>query len=156
VAIEQPEPEPEPIIEMPAEKPGTPIIEVAKVYTVIYSYLVRPDDYLLKIASNEYGDPDKWRDIYERNKERIGDDPNYILPFHNLELAKPEDQILITEYDFIIHVVAPGENLWSISKNKYGYELAWMVVFTDNEELLNANSGLLRPGMELRIRTKLW
>ncbi|MEE9162515.1 MAG: LysM peptidoglycan-binding domain-containing protein, partial [Candidatus Neomarinimicrobiota bacterium] len=121
-----------------------------------YMYLIRPDDYLTKIAWQEYGNPNEWRRIYSWNRDRIGSDPNLIYPYHELALYKPKDEIERWDYDYIIHVVEEGESLWSIAGMEYGDEIAWSVLFWDNEEALNANAGMLRPGMELRIRTRLW
>ncbi|MFB0517347.1 MAG: LysM peptidoglycan-binding domain-containing protein [Candidatus Neomarinimicrobiota bacterium] len=124
--------------------------------SVVYLYMIRPHDYLIKIAYNEYGNPNEWRRIYSWNRERIGDNPNLIYPYHELELYKPEDQIVKWDYDYTIHVVEKDETLWSIAGQKYGDEIAWIVIFWDNEKALNSNAGMLKPGMELRIRTELW
>ena len=124
--------------------------------SVSYLYMIRPDDYLSKIAWEEYGNPNEWRRIYRWNRERIGDDPNLIFPYHELALYKPQNEISDWSYDYIIHLVKSGESLWSIAGSEYGDEIAWAVIFWDNEEILNANSGMLKPGMELRIRTELW
>ena len=124
--------------------------------SVTYMYLIRPDDYLTKIAWQEYGNPNEWRRIYSWNRDRIGDDPNLIYPYHELALYKPESEIERWDYDYIIHVVDEGESLWSIAGKEYGDEIAWSVLFWDNEDALNVNAGMLKPGMELRIRTQLW
>lgn len=121
-----------------------------------YLYMIRHNDYLVKIATNEYGNPNEWRRIYSWNRERIGDDPNLIYPYHELDLLKPVEEIVEWSYDYTIHVVEQGETLWSIAGDVYGDEIAWIVIFWDNEELLNSNAGWLEPGMELRIRTELW
>jgi len=121
-----------------------------------YLYMIRHNDYLVKIATNELGDPNEWRSIYSWNLERIGDDPNLIYPYHELELRKPENEIIRWDYDYTIHIVEEGETLWSIAGDAYGDEIAWIVIFWDNEETLDSNAGRLKPGMELRIRTELW
>ncbi len=121
-----------------------------------YLYMIRHNDYLVKIATNEYGNPNEWRSIYSWNLERIGDDPNLIYPYHELELRKPENEIIRWDYDYTIHIVEQGETLWSIAGDAYGDEIAWIVIFWDNEETLDSNAGRLKPGMELRIRTELW
>ena len=59
-------------------------------------------------------------------------------------------------YDYVIHVVVTGESLWTIASQEYNDELAWIILFWDNEELLQTEQGLLDPGMELRIRTRLY
>ena len=161
-ATEVPAPEEEQIVTV---EPEEPVIETAPAEPVAveetiedsaaYEYLIRPDDYLTKIAIDEYGDPKQWRKIYAWNIERIGDDPNYILPFHGLKLFKPVDQIVQTEYDYTIHTVVSGETLWSIAGNEYSEQRAWIVIYWDNSELLMSPNGLLKLGMELRIRTNL-
>jgi nucleoid-associated protein YgaU len=121
-----------------------------------YWYMIRPDDYLTKIAYKEYGNPNEWRSIYGWNRERIGDDPNLIYPYNELQLYKPEDEVRIWDYDYLIHVVVSGETLWSAAGDEYGDAIAWIVIFWDNEDTLNSNAGRIKPGMELRIRTELW
>ncbi len=122
-----------------------------------YGYMIRPDDYLGKIAYDQYGNANEWRSIYRWNRDRIGDDPNLIYPYNELELFKPTDEVAGLEltYDFRIHVVEQGETLWSISGSEYGDEKAWIVIFWDNEGTLEANNGMLTIGMELKIRTRL-
>ena len=41
------------------------------------SYVVKSGDSLSKIAEELLGDPDRWREIFEANKDKI-DDPNAI------------------------------------------------------------------------------
>lgn len=50
------------------------------------TYTVVPGDWLMKIASRQYGDWRKWADIYNANKAVIGDNPNLILPGQVLTL----------------------------------------------------------------------
>lgn len=121
-----------------------------------YWYMIRPNDYLTKIAYKEYGNPFEWRRIYSWNRDRIGDNPNLIYPYHELQLYKPEDEVHEWDYDYLIHVVVSGETLWSIAADEYGDSIAWIVIFWDNEDTLNSNAGRIKPGMELRIRTELW
>jgi nucleoid-associated protein YgaU len=127
-------------------------------YTDSSSYLVviRPNDYLGKIAQREYNNPGKWRNIYNWNRELIGDDPNALHPYRELELFKPEEEINDWTYEYIIHLVDQGETLWSIARDWYGDNLAWIILYSDNEELFNSNGGRLTQGMELRIRTGLF
>ena len=53
------------------------ITPVGKTYTVVKG------DSLSKIAKREYGDPSKWRQIYEANKDVI-DNPDLIEPGQDL------------------------------------------------------------------------
>lgn len=54
----------------PAEKPAT----TGK------SYTVKSGDSLWKIAQKHLGDGSKWREIYEKNKDVVGGNPNLIYP----------------------------------------------------------------------------
>jgi hypothetical protein len=47
-------------------------------------YLVRPGDYLSKIAQEYYGDAGQWPKIYAANREVIGPNPNKIFPGQRL------------------------------------------------------------------------
>ena len=131
-------------------------VEVSRLDSATYLYMIRHNDYLINIADKEYGDPSAWRQIYVWNRERIGDNPNLIYPYNELELYKPEEEIVEWGYEYIIHTVQEGETLWSIAGDEYGDQIAWSVVLWDNEELLNYNPEMVKPGMELRIRTALW
>ena len=119
-------------------------------------YMIKPGQTLSLIAYEEYGNPNEWRSIYGWNKEKIGDDPNMIHPYHYLDLLKPSENSVEFEPDYYIHKVTRGETLWTISKKEYGDQYAWVVLFWDNEEVLQENDGILKPGMELKVRTELW
>jgi nucleoid-associated protein YgaU len=58
----------------PTVKPAT------KTHTVVAG------DTLSSIADHYYGDPDKWRDIYAKNKKLIGSNPALIKPGQKLAL----------------------------------------------------------------------
>jgi nucleoid-associated protein YgaU len=49
------------------------------------TYVVVEGDSLSKIARRQYGDANKWRTIYEANKEVI-DDPDLIFPGQTLKV----------------------------------------------------------------------
>lgn len=50
------------------------------------TYDVQAGDYLWKIAKEQLGDANRWPEIYELNKEAIGDNPNLIAPGVQLQL----------------------------------------------------------------------
>lgn len=50
-------------------------------------YLVRRGDCLWKIAEKLLGDGTRWKELYERNKDVIGDDPGMILPGDKLTVS---------------------------------------------------------------------
>ena len=127
-------------------------------------YMTKRGDYLSLIAYKEYNNANEWRRIYQWNRENweekgIGpdrDNPNFIYPYRELDLKKPAENAIEWAYDSFNHVVENGETLWTISQKEYGDELAWVVLFWDNEELLNSQDGKLIPGMQLKIRSELW
>ncbi len=118
-------------------------------------YMVKPDDYLIKIAKKEYGNFRLWRQIYAWNKDEIGDNPNLIYPYHFLNLQKESLSAKTGEPSYTKYQVNPGDNLWNIAKNKYGNAKSWIILLWDNEEIIKANAGVLNPGMTLRLREKL-
>lgn len=50
------------------------------------NYSVKSGDSLFMIAKRQYGDGNRWREIYERNKAVIGANPNLIKPGQVLQL----------------------------------------------------------------------
>lgn len=127
-------------------------------------YMTKRGDYLSLIAYKEYNNANEWRRIYQWNREEweekgIGpdrDNPNFIYPYRELDLKKPAENAIEWAYDSYSYVVENGETLWTISQKEYGDELAWVVLFWDNEELLNSQDGKLLPGMQLKVRSELW
>ena len=173
LAVEEIYPEEEVVEELPE------IIEISEPQTSIQreldydqlfpdsiwtEYMTRRGDYLSLIAYKEYNNANEWRRIYQWNREHweekgIGpdrDNPNFIYPYRELDLKKPAENAIEWAYDSYNHVVENGETLWTISQKEYGDELAWVVLFWDNEELLNSQDGKLIPGMQLKIRSELW
>ena len=144
--------------------------EMALPDTAAYWYMIRPNDWLIKIASMEYGKPDMWSDIYAWNRDEIAKwqrqyagypndadvNPDLIYPYNNLLLYKLESEITPFSSDIIIHTVASGETLWSIAGEYYSDKLAWIVIFLDNEEIITRNGGAIDPGMGLEIQSRLW
>ena len=128
------------------------------------SYMTKRGDYLSLIAYKEYNNANEWRRIYNWNRAEweekgIGpdrDNPNYIFPYKELDLKKPAENAIEWAYDYYIYIVQEGESLWTIAQNEYEDELAWVVLFWDNEKILEGQEGKLIPGMELKVRTQLW
>ena len=127
-------------------------------------YMIKRGDYLSLIAYKEYNNANEWRRIYQWNREHweekgIGpdrDNPNFIYPYRELDLKKPANNAIEWAYDHYVHEVGSGETLWTIAKKVYGDELAWVVLFWDNENVLNSQDGKLIPGIQLKVRSELW
>lgn len=49
-------------------------------------YTVKRGDSLSKIAKTVYGDMHRWKDIYQANRDRIGDNPDLIQPGWELRI----------------------------------------------------------------------
>ena len=118
-------------------------------------YMVEPGDFLVKIAKKEYGDFKLWKYIYDWNKEQIGDNPNIIYPYHFFNLQKERLKTKTFEPTYFDYVVEPGDNLWNIAGKQYGDSKSWIILLWDNEDSIKSTSGLLSPGMVLRLREKL-
>lgn len=50
------------------------------------TYTVKSGDSLSEIAQREMGDGDRWKELYEANKDAIGDDPDLIRPGTKLSI----------------------------------------------------------------------
>ena len=146
---------PQSSIEIP-ETPGSDVELGPHPDSALFRYMIRPDDWLSKIALKEYGNIRSWRLIYNWNRDAIGDNANLIYPYNELDLYKPDYEVADQVVDFVTHDVKAGENLWTIAILEYGDGKAWSVLFWDNEDLLNSNAGMLKRGMQLQVRTHLW
>ena len=117
--------------------------------------MIKRGDWLSKIAKQEYGDWLMWKKIYTWNKKTIGSNPNLIYPYHFLDLLKPADQAKKCPVEFYDYTIKSGETLWSIAGTVFGDELAWIILYMDNEVQLESNAGVLKPGMIIQLRKKL-
>ena len=118
-------------------------------------YMIQPNDYLTKIAMQEYGVVTMWREIWDWNLDVIGDNPDLIYPFEELSLKKDaaDAEEAVCEYE--AYTVKEGETLWCISKKLYGNSYAWIVILRDNMEVLGNDYNSIQPGMVLKVRTEL-
>jgi len=131
-----------------AESPPLPV-------TVFEPYMIKRGDYLIKIAAREYGDSSMWREIYEWNKQEIGPDPDKIYPYHFLSLKRDAEQSKNCELEFFEYTVQSGDTAWNLAERIYNDELAWVVIYMDNAEVIKNNSGVLQPGSTFQMRKKL-
>ena len=44
---------------------------------------------------------------------------------------------------------------WSLASEIYGDELAWVIIYMDNERLIRNSDGILQPGTIFKMRKKL-
>ena len=147
-------PEPEPVPEPELIPEPEPVPELPDSVTVMY--MTKPNDWLSKIAISEYGEVSMWRSIWKWNYEEIGDNPNLIYPYKELNLKKPREEAKEIEYELVDYTVKQGETLWSIAKDEYGNNYAWIVILRDNYDLIGTNPDSVDPGTILKLRTKLY
>jgi len=129
---------------------------VAEGDTIDMYYMVKPEDWLSKIAENEYGDIKMWKKIYKWNRKKIGDDPNLIFPFHEFLLKKLKENANDLEYEFYNYTVEFNESLWDIAQKEYGNAYAWIVLLRDNADVLGSDLKSIKPGTVLKVRTNLF
>ncbi len=124
--------------------------------SVKVQYMIRPNDYLVKIAINEYGRPTMWRKIWNWNRKAIGENPNLIYPYREISLLKPVEYAVKTEFEYYDYVVKKDDTLWSIAKKEYGNNLAWIVILRDNYDSISEDYDHLKENTVLKLRTKLY
>ncbi len=131
--------------------------EVLGVLEEELNYMIKPHDWLSKIAKHEYGEISMWKKIYSWNKEKIGDNPDLIYPFHELQLKNvPKDRANRLEYDYYNYEVKQSESLWSIAGKEYDNTYAWIVILRDNADVLGSDINNIDPGTVLKLRTKIF
>lgn len=118
-------------------------------------YMIQPNDYLTKIALQEYGVVTMWRTIWDWNLDVVGDDPDLIYPFEELSLKKASYEAEPEEIEYVDYTVEEGENLWCISKKLYGNSYAWIIIMRDNLDVLGNDYNSITPGMVLKIRSDI-
>ncbi len=135
--------------------PPIPKPEIIFADSVFEDYMIKRGDFLSKIAKQEYGDWLMWKNIYSWNRVEIGSNPNLIYPYHFLDLLKPAGDAKKCPVQYYEYSVSKGETLWSIAGKVFGDELAWVILYMDNEDLLETKDGVLSPGMKIKLRKTL-
>jgi hypothetical protein len=149
-----PKPEPK---EVKVEEVEEKTEKVAKTQYEDLLYMIKPYDYLLDLSYKFYNDSTKWEDIYKWNDILSKTNPNLIYPFEEIRLKNLKEGILDElDYEYYDYEVKPGESLWSIAAEEYGNPLAWVIIVRDNRELLEENLHQVKPGMILKLRTKVF
>lgn len=118
-------------------------------------YMIKRGDYLSKIAKNEFGDWRKWREIYDHNRDVIGDNPDLIYPYRFLQLLKAATLAKDCQVEFYDYTIKEGDTPWNIAGRIFGDELAWIIIYMDNQELVDRNGGIIYPGMTFQLRKNL-
>ncbi len=143
-------------VEQKEEKVEDALTAVTEEDTIEIFYMVKPNDWLSKIAKNEYGDKSKWKLIYKWNKKKIGNNPNLIFPYHEFLLKKEKENANPLKYEYYDYTVKTNETLWSIAGTEYDNNYAWIVILRDNATKLGSDLDNITPGTVLKLRTKLY
>ncbi len=118
-------------------------------------YMIQPNDYLTKIALQEYGVVTMWRTIWDWNLDVIGDNPDLIYPFEELSLQKEAYEAQEVSYEYVDYTVEEGETLWCIAEKLYGNSYAWIIIVRDNLDILGDDYNAITAGTVFKIRTQL-
>ncbi len=139
--------------EVPEEIPEEVIEPVEE--SIWVKYMIQPNDYLTKIALQEYGVVTMWRTIWDWNLDVIGDNPDLIYPFEELSLQKEAYEAQEVTLEYVDYTVEEGETLWCIAEKLYGNSYAWIVIVRDNLDILGDDYNVITAGTVLKIRTQL-
>ena len=90
------------------------------------TYVAKEGDNLTTIAQEVYGDGSRWSEIYEANKEAIGDDPNLIQVGATLTIPDADQT----------YVTVEGDSLWSIAERFYKDGSRWPEIHEVNKEAI--------------------
>ncbi len=101
-------------------------------------------DNLWRIAKGQLGDGSKWSQIYDMNRDVLGNNPGMIHTGVKLQL--PGSEVASADY-----VVRPGDNLWSISQSHLGSGDHWSEIYHANENVIGSNPGALHPGQHISL-----
>ena len=57
--------------------------------------------------------------------------------------------------EFYNYTIESGDTPWNMAQNVYGEELSWIIIYMDNQELIDRNGGIIYPGMVFQLRKNL-
>lgn len=111
-------------------------------------HLVQPGDNLWNIAKEHLGSGTRWSDIYDLNKDLIGNNPDLIYSGTDLKLPGGAEHIASDSSNY---VVKSGDNLWNIARDHMGGGQNWHSIYDQNAGLVGSNPNLIHPGQNLAI-----
>lgn len=118
------------------------------------SYTVVRGDTLWKIAVKFYGNGNRWRKIYEDNKDVLRD-PNrlragQVLKIRSVTAAGNKDTKTQGALEGGTYTVQPGDSLWKIAAKVYGNGRRWNRIYEANTDKLS-DASKIRVGRVLVI-----
>lgn len=108
--------------------------DIAQVDQQYMTYTVRPRDTLMNISYRIYGHYDRWQEIAEINKERIGE-TYLIMVGQELTLKVPESQIRAPAQT--PYLIKKGDTLTEIAHKLYGDWRAYTILMEYNAHIIN-------------------
>jgi LysM repeat protein len=127
-------------------------------------YKVQSNDNLFKIAKKHYGDGQKWRKIFEANRDIMPDsnslyiDQLLLIPDVSVE-NRPKESFITQvrgrldnerSKNVDTHTVKAGDTLYRIAEEYYGDPGVWTKILEANEDTLE-DAGSLKKGQVLII-----
>lgn len=117
------------------------------------TYTVGKDDTLWRIAQSKLGDGNRWKEIYELNKDKISN-PNVIFPGLSLRLPgsapAPTPTPPPAPQQQASYTVGNGDTLWGIAQSQLGDGNRWREIYESNKDTIS-NPNVISAGMVLRM-----
>ena len=115
--------------------------------SVVREHRVVAGDTLWDIATQAYGDPTRWPEIFAANRDKIAN-PDLIFPDQALTLPAPRAPA--TTQTASVHRVQQGDTLWDIAAVTYGNPFLWPGIYEANRGDIT-DPDLIFPGQELTL-----
>jgi LysM repeat protein len=114
----------------PAILPSTNATEA----TQTEDYSVKRGDTLMKVSFEIYGDIYRWKEIYEKNKDKISN-PNAIPSGLVLKIDRPVTAFS-PDHNGEKYLIKEGDTLGKISDSLYGTPAKWKALWENNKSLI--------------------
>ena len=72
-----------------------------------------------------------------------------------LSLKRESTDVRDCEPEFFDYTIQSGDTAWNLAQRVYGDELAWVIIYVDNAQLIKSTDGVLQPGTTFKMRKKL-
>ena len=109
------------------------------------TYVVEPGDTLFGIAEEQFGDGNRWPEIFALNRDQIAN-PDLIFPGQVLRLPDQSSTDPVPR----VYTVRPGDSLSKIARRDLGDGDRWPEIFEMNRNVIN-NPNVIFPGQVLLL-----
>lgn len=97
-------------------------------------YVVKRGDTLMKIAFETFGDLERWKELYNSNKAKIG---SYHILRAGMVLTLPDREFVLIERNGTPYLIKQRDTLSKISYGVYGSESKWRLIWHNNPQLIH-------------------